>query len=191
MLQRYLAFALCIAMTPGCDRTEPKVSPFNPIPAETPSLAAEKRMHFEHQEFLLDLDPTWKQLVGSDPEQFQFESKALDSVLTISVILAEIPEAKMEQAAEKLLEFRKQGEREADPNGTITYGDQWVTPKAEEQLVEVAYAGYDDRGRIFRFTGFVTTRKIVSFYCETVSKDNQQAKQVFDESFRGFKFYVP
>ena len=58
-------------------------------------------------------------------------------------------------------------------------------------MVEIAYAGYDNQGRIFRFMGFVTTHKIASFYCESTSIKNEQAKQVFDECFRGFQFYVP
>ncbi len=81
-------------------------------------------------------------------------------------------------------------EREADPTRLVTFDDQRVTPKPDEQVVEAAYAGYDNRGRVFRFAGFVTAQKIVSFYCETVSKDNGQAKQIFGDSFRGFKFYV-
>ena len=97
----------------------------------------------------------------------------------------------MQQIAEKFLEFRRKGEAEADRTRVVTFGDQWVTPKPNEQVVEVAYAGYDNRGRIFRFIGFITTHKVVSFYCETMSKDNGEAKRVFDDSFRGFRFYVP
>ena len=104
---------------------------------------------------------------------------------------AGIPQAKMQQAGEKLLEFRRRGEVAAESSRVVTFGDQWVTPKPDGQVVEVAYAGYDNRGRIFRFMGFVTTQKVVSLYCETLTKENATAKLVFDEAFRGFRFYVP
>jgi hypothetical protein len=58
-------------------------------------------------------------------------------------------------------------------------------------VVDIAYAGYDDRGRIFRFMGFVTEAKMLSFYCETMTTDNELSKRIFDEAFRGLKFYVP
>jgi hypothetical protein len=148
-------------------------------------------MHFDHREFVLDLDSSWISLGGNDPEQHLFESKALASTLTISVMSAAIPEAKMKQAAQKLLDLRRMAETETRPTGVVAFGDQRVTPKLDQHLVEVAYTGYDNRGRIFRFMGFVTNEKIVSFYCETVSKDNEQAKRTFDDCFCGFRFYVP
>jgi hypothetical protein len=150
-----------------------------------------KRMHFDHHEFVLDLDPSWIRLEGNDPEQFQFESKPLHSTLTISVMMASIPPTKKQQAGEKLLEFRRKEEVAADPTRAVTFGDQWVKAKPDGEAVEVAYAGYDNRGSIFRFMGFVTTQKVVSFYCQTDSKDNEQTKGIFDETFRGFRFYVP
>ena len=148
-------------------------------------------MHFDHHEFVLDLDPSWTRLDGNDPEQFQFQSKPQYSTLTISVMMAAIPQAKMSPAGQKLLEFRRQGEIAADASRAVTFGDQWVTPKPDGEVVEVAYAGYDNQGRIFRFMGFVTTQKVVSFYCETASNDNESAKRIFDETFKGFRFYVP
>ncbi len=148
-------------------------------------------MHFEHQEFVLDLKPTWTTVSGPDPEQFQFESKRLASTLTISILPAGVPSDRLQEVAEKFLEIRRQAEVDTDASRTITFGDRWVKRKRDEEVVEIAYAGYDNRGRIFRFMGFVTTRKIVSFYCESMTDDNEQAKQIFDEAFRGFRFYVP
>jgi hypothetical protein len=200
MWPKRTAIALFAMGFVGCDRSPVTVPATNPT-AEKSSIPspANKRMHFEHQEFVLDLDSSWARVAGNDPEQFQFESKSLASMLTISVVSAGIPQAKLRQTAEKLLELRRKGEAEADRTRVVTLGDQWVTPKPDEQVVEVAYAGFDNRGRIFRFMGFVTTQKVLTFYCETVSKhmgqvntaDNEQAKRIFDESFRGFKFYAP
>jgi hypothetical protein len=90
---------------------------------------------------------------------------------------AQIPREKMRAAGEKMLELRRQSEF-INRGGAVTLGDQWVTPKPDGESVEIAYAGYDNRG-IFRFMGFATTHKIVSFYCDTSSKDNEQTKRIF------------
>jgi hypothetical protein len=108
-------------------------------------------------------------------------------MLTLSVMPVAIPEAKSKKTAEKALEFRREAEAQVDPIRKVTFGDQWVTPKPDEHLVEMGYAGHDDRGYIFRFLGFVTTRRIVNFQCETKTQDDEQAKRVFDNCFRGVK----
>ncbi len=148
-------------------------------------------MHFEHHEFVLDLDSSWTQLASNDPEQFPFESKPLASNLTISVMSARIPPAKMKEAAERVLALRLEAEMTVDPSRNVTIGDQWIAAKPNGEVIEVAYAGFDNYGNIFRFMGFVTSQKVVSFYCETISTDNERSKRIFDEAFRGFRFYIP
>ncbi len=60
-----------------------------------------------------------------------------------------------------------------------------------EDVAEVAYAGCAVRGTIFRFFGFVTTRKVLSFWVSTSTTDNEFSKLIFAEVFGGLKFYVP
>jgi hypothetical protein len=148
-------------------------------------------MHFEHSEFVVDLAPAWRNVPGSDSEQFQFQADSLASTITISVMQARVPRPQLQQVAEKFLELRLEGEAEVDKRRVVTLGDRWVTPQSDGEVVDIAYAGYDNVGRIFRFMGFVTTQKVISFYCETISTDNERAIQIFDEAFRGFQFYVP
>lgn len=181
----------CMVWLAGCDRKPaPVASKATAATNDTSSEPTDKPMHFDHHEFVLDLAPSWTTLSGTDPKQFQFESKPLASTLTISVVPAGIPRARMQEVAEKFSEIRREAEG-VDTSRVVTFGDQWVKPKPDEEVVEIGYAGYDDRGRIFRFMGFVTTHKVVSFYCETVTDDNEQAKRAFDEAFRGFRYYVP
>ena len=103
---------------------------------------------------------------------------------------AGIPPDMMRQAADKFFEFRRHAEL-ADSSRLVTFGDHWVTPKPDGDVIEISYAGYDNRGRIFRFMGFVTSKRVLSFYCETFSNDNEHSKGVFDKAFRGFRFFVP
>jgi hypothetical protein len=173
----------------GCGPTKSPDAP----PKASPTVSnPETRMHFEHQEFVLDLDPSWRRVPGDDPEQFAFESQVLDSKLTISVMAAAIPLEKRRRAADRVLELRKQAEQEVDSNRRVTYGDATVREHNDKESFEIAYAGYDNRGTIFRFTGYVTANKILSFYCETKTTDNERAKQIFADTFvKGFKFYDP
>jgi hypothetical protein len=103
---------------------------------------------------------------------------------------AAVPRSRLEEIAGGFLTMREQAEH-IDPSREITFGDKWVEPKPDGDVVEIAYAGYDNRGRIFRFKGFVTEAKILSFYCESQTNDNDLSKKVFSEAFEGFKFYVP
>ena len=147
-------------------------------------------MTFNHQEFILRLPSGWKQIATEDPEQFVFESELQASTVTISVLRARMPRARLHEIATGLLSMREQAEH-IDSSREITFGDKWVEPKPEGDVVEVAYAGYDNRGRIFRFKGFVTEAKVLSFYCESQTDDNDLSKKVFAQVFEGFKFYVP
>src|SRR6516162_1355396 len=73
MWPKRTAIALFAMGFVGCDRSPVTVPATNPT-AEKSSIPspANKRMHFEHQEFVLDLDSSWARVAGNDPEQFQF-----------------------------------------------------------------------------------------------------------------------
>ena len=147
-------------------------------------------MQFDHQEFVLTLGDDWRQLPTNDPEQFVFESGKQQTTLTISLVRAGVPKARLLEVARHFSGMREEAER-VDRSRKITFGDKWVELKPSGDVAEIAYAGHDDRGRIFRFFGFVTQAKVLSFYCETVTTDNEFSKRVFDEAFRSFQFYVP
>jgi hypothetical protein len=188
MWQKFALLFLCSLFVAACG---PDPAASTPGTKSAASSSGSSRMHFEHHEFVLDLPSSWTQKPGADPEQFLFESKSLTSMLTISVMPAAIPRDKLQLTGEKVLEYRRQAEVTTDASLVVKFGDQWVTPKPGEDVVEIGYAGYDNHGRIFRFMGFVTTQKVLNFYCETISRDNEQSKRIFDEAFRGFKFYIP
>ena len=147
-------------------------------------------MRFDHQEFVLQLTSDWQQRATNDSEQFVFESPAKQTTLTVSVVAAGVPKPRLLEVARHFLGMREQAER-IDRTRKITFGDKHVELKPFGDVAEIAYAGYDDRGRIFRFFGFVTEAKVLSFYCETVTTDNEFSKQTFDEAFKSFKFFVP
>ena len=146
----------------------------------------------KHDEFVFTLGGDWKQVKSSDPKQFSFESAEKKTSVVLSVMgQLNIPQQRLTEVAQKFAEVRKSAERQARPDQTLQFGDNWVELKPSGDVAEVAYAGYDPSGTVFRFFGFVTQRKVISFWVATQTRDNEFSKRVFDEVFRGLKFYVP
>lgn len=149
-------------------------------------------IQLKNDEFTFELQGDWVQIPSEDPEQFKFESKSKNTSVVLSVMASlNIPQAKLVDTANKFAAIRQQAEKDARNGETVTFGDQWVELKPTKDVVDVAYAGYDQHGTIFRFYGFVTQRKVLSLWVTTTTKDNEFSKQVFDEIFKGLKFYVP
>lgn len=155
------------------------------------SVGASAAVDIKHQEFLFALGGDWVQVKSLDPEQFSFESKEKKSSIVLSVLpRLNIPKARLVETAKKFAEIRKNAELRARPGQSITFGDEWVELKPSGDVAEVAYAAYDDQ-MIFRFFGFVTQAKVISFWVSTTGRDNDLSKRVFDEAYKGLKFYVP
>jgi len=154
--------------------------------------ATAKGVDIKHDEFVFKLEGDWRQLQSSDPDQFSFESSSKRTTVVVSVVCPlNVPAERLVEVATKFSEMRKQAELEARNNIGITFGDSWVELKPSKDVAEVAYAGHDENGSIFRFFGFVTQRKVLSFWVATKTSDNEFSKVVFDEVFRGLKLYVP
>src|SRR5262249_46648479 len=129
---------------------------------------------------------------STGPEQFSFESKERKTSVVLSVVgPLNIPKQRLTEVAGKFAEIRRDAEQKARPSQKLQFGDQWVELKPTGDVAEVAYAGFDPSGTVFRFFGFVTQRKVLSFWVATETRDNEFSKQVFDEVFKGLKFYVP
>ncbi len=155
-------------------------------------MSAQAAVDIKHEEFLFHLEGDWVQVPGNDPQQFSFESASKKTSVVLSVMAPlNIPKDKLTEVAKKFAEVREQAERAARTKEKVVFGDKWVELKPSGDLAEVAYAGYDDRGAIFRFFGFVTQRKVLSFWVITTTTDNDFSKKVFDEVYRALKFYVP
>ncbi|HEY5232372.1 MAG TPA: hypothetical protein VIK35_02405, partial [Verrucomicrobiae bacterium] len=108
----------------------------------------------------------------------------------LSYMSLNITQDKILGAAERYALFRQEAEKAARHGEPIQFGDKWVELRDTKDVAEVAYAGYDSK-MIFRFFGFVTQRKVLSLWVATETRDNDLSKRVFDEVFRGLKFYVP
>jgi len=149
-------------------------------------------VNIKHDEFVFALGGDWKQVRGSEPEQFIFESAEKKTSVVLSVMRqVNIPQHRLTEAALKFAEIRKSAERQARPGQDVQFGDNWVELKPSGDIAEVAYAGFDPSGTVFRFFGFVTQRKVLSLWVATETRDNEFSKRVFDEVFRGLKFYAP
>jgi len=141
-----------------------------------------------HKEFLLKLAGDWVQRKTDDKDQFVVRSAKNNSQVTVSILMARFPSAKLKEVAQKFLQSRERAEH-IDASRKVELVNKRVEP--EREMYKVSYSGTDNRGRQFRFVGYVTTVKVLSFYCETLDRDALFGQNAFDEAFKGFKFYVP
>jgi len=148
------------------------------------------RVEIKHEQFVLSLGGDWLRVPNSDPNQFTFESKTYKTSVILSVMLLQIQKDKLLEVARKVAEVREQAERDSRQGQEIQFGDKWVELRPTEDMAEVAYAAFDDKA-IFRFFAFVTQRKILSFWVATETRDNNFSKTLFEELYKGLKFYVP
>jgi len=149
-------------------------------------------VEIKHDEFVLTLGGDWVQFKSDEPEQFDFASKEKKTSVVLSVVGPfNLPKERLVDVAKKFAQIRQEAEQKSRPGEKIQFGDHWVELKPSGDLAEVAYTGFDPSGTVFRFFGFVTERKVLSFWVATETRDNDYSKKVFDEVFKGLKFYVP
>ncbi len=156
------------------------------------TMQAHAQVNLKHQEFLFTLPAGWKQVQSDDPERWNFESTEKRTSIVLSIVpKLNIPQARLVEVAKKFASIRKDAEQKARPGQRIVFGDEWAELKPSGDVAEIAYAAYDETGMVFRFFGFVTQAKILSFWVATGGRDNELSKRAFDEAFKGLKFYVP
>lgn len=193
MSQVHLAkFALFVVLTVlGCYRSSTaNNATTQSTSAATKPVAKEIGLEIKNQHFILQLPPGWTQLPSDDAEQYVFKSAPANSMLTISIMAIGVKKERMREVADKFFQFRLTAERE-DKQRSAVIGESWVEPQDSGDVIELAYGGQDIRKRVFRFKGFVTQAKVVSFYLETIGSPDEEAKTTFQQAFEGFKFYVP
>ena len=140
--------------------------------------------------FELKLGGDWREYPSLEPEQFSFFSEAEQTAVVISVISIKLPRERLMDAANELDSGRREAEIAARPKGEVVFGDSWVELVDDGQVGHIAYAGYDS-SNIFRFFGWTTEAKILTFWVSTKTRDNEASKRIFDEVFSGFSFSVP
>jgi hypothetical protein len=141
-------------------------------------------------EFVVRLGGDWRQVPSADPHQVSLTSEEKKSHVVISAVMANIPRGRLLEGAQVMAKARRDGELHVRQGRNVTFGDECVELKEGGEIGHVAYAGYDDQ-TIFRFMGWTTQRKMLSFWVSTETRDNDASKAVFDEVFKGFQFYIP
>ena len=146
----------------------------------------------KHDEFVFSVPGDWLQVKDNDPERWSFESKQRQTSVVLSIVPGmKIPKSRLVEVAKKFASIRREAEQKARPGQHLTYGDEWVELKPSGDVAEIAYAAQDESGTIFRFYGFVTQAKVLSFWVATTGRSNELSKVAFDEAFKALKFYVP
>ncbi|MCE9610415.1 MAG: hypothetical protein K8R23_09500 [Chthoniobacter sp.] len=166
------------------------MKPFLTIFALLFTMSTHAAVTITNAEFVLTLGGDWVRVPSSDTNQFSFESKSNKTSVVLSLTSLSISQDKLVEVAKKFGEIRQKAEQDARPGQKLQFGDKWAELRPSKDVAEVAYAGYDSKS-IFRFFGFVTQRKVLSIWVSTETRDNELSKRVFDEVYRGLKFYVP
>ncbi len=138
--------------------------------------------------YSLVLSEDWREIPSSDPEQKTFESRSRDVQLVISSMDVSVERPDPEVAAQRLVEFRLDGERQAAERFDLkmTIAEPIIVPQPWGQAV--AYYGHDDTGRTFSYSGAVTPEQILSMYIESNTLSNDELSVVFQEIFNGLTF---
>jgi len=156
------------------------------------AMPAESHVELKNNEFVFKLPSDWTQVRSDGPEQWSFASKEKRSSIVLSIVpKLDIPASRLVEVAKKFASLRREAEQKARPGQKVTFGDEWVELKPSGDVAEVAYAGYDETGMIFRFYGFVTRTKVLSLWVATSGRDKDLSKRAFDDAFQGLKFLVP
>ena len=106
------------------------------------------------------------------------------------MLYGSIPRDRLVDYAERLWKSREAGERAARPDVTF-FDDRFVGFKEADQAGHVAYGGRGS-GAIFRFFGWVTERKVLSFWISTETGNTETADRIQEDVMRnGFAMVFP
>ncbi|MCU7878985.1 MAG: hypothetical protein KZQ84_19725 [Candidatus Thiodiazotropha sp. (ex Lucinoma borealis)] len=137
--------------------------------------------------FKMELEGDWVQEQVQDKEQKSYYSKSLDTGLTTSYLMMNAKPSDTERIANKLIEFRLNGENAAANkfNLKMTIVEPILVPYSKGH--QVAYYGHDSNNRQFRYLGVVMPDKTINIYTESKSKSQAELEVIFNNLIKGLK----
>jgi len=153
-----------------------------------PPAAAPARHHYAYSEFLLDLEPRWRQVPTDEDNALNFQSDADGAAIIISADFFDIPDDKAQGIAEQCLASRLAAIRAASAR-PVQVLSQSIKPHAGGGL-EMSFASEVEGEHVHLYLGYVTSRKILNFSM-VCQPGRQAAVDLFNATVPGFRPRLP
>jgi hypothetical protein len=151
---------------------------------------SELGLSIRERDFQLDLPVDWKRREAARPGHWVFSSDLRRSEIIVSLRFMQIPKDRILEMANAFANLQREIEIQLRRESHVQFGDSWVEEREKGELVHIAYASSDDF-LIVRFMGWVTQTKFLGLRVQTLTRNNEVSKRVFDEVFGGFRFSIP
>ncbi len=153
---------------------------------------------WEHPEFAFYLPGEWRQLPTDDEKQLDLYSDQTETKITLSIEPMAIPIEQLEKWAERVLTLRKKAHQDwlelpenKSKGRSVVINNEKLVQMGDLESVEISYVGQYPGVSTFGFIGYVTTRKIVSMFCETKLSFAPGRAGIFQTVANGFKNKLP
>lgn len=143
-------------------------------------------VNFDNGVFRLSLDGDWMKNNTKNENQFVFVSNDRNSQITISYDLYQIPDEKIENVANELLQIRFESEHKADSEREVFIGEPWVSQA--KGGVQINYIGRDSLNRYFFYTGFVLSDRVVNVYGEIEHSSKEEIEKFYGQVLSNFGY---
>lgn len=129
----------------------------------TPPAPPKPALHeYAYNEFLLSLPLQWRQVPNPDDYLLNFQCDELGAAITISADFYEIPDAKAQALAEKIMTSRLDALNQLTP-GQVQVLQQSIKPHSGGVGLELSFVAEVPDKHVYIYLGYVTSRKILNF----------------------------
>jgi len=151
--------------------------------------ASSRRFVWEHPELMIDLPGDWRQeSADATNSHLELVSDLNRARITISITPVQMPMDQLEEVARGLMALHRKYKCEARG---YRLRNETITPRIEEQSVELSYDGQRSGVGTFGFVAFVSTRKIVTMCCDRRLSFEAGRASAMSTLAKGFKIRLP
>lgn len=158
------------------------------FPLAPPPPPPQARQSYDYTEFLLELEPKWRQMTTDEGGALNFQSDVDGAAIIISVDFFDIPDDKARGIAEQCLSSRLAAIQAASEK-PVQVLSQAIEPHAGGCL-EMSFASEVEGEHVHLYLGYVTSRKLLNFsmVCQPGRHD---AVALFNATVPGFRPRLP
>ncbi|RZA17894.1 MAG: hypothetical protein EOP93_12475 [Lysobacteraceae bacterium] len=158
------------------------------FPLAPPPPQPQAQQSFDYTEFLLDLDPKWRQVSTDEGGALHFQSEIDGAALIISADFFDIPDDKAQGIAEQCLSSRLAAIQAASAK-PVQVLSQRIKPHVRGGL-EMSFASEVEGEHVHLHLGYVTARKLLNFSM-VCQPGRQEAVALFNATVPGFRPRLP
>jgi hypothetical protein len=154
-----------------------------PPPAPAPA-----RGQVDYSEFVLELDPRWRQIATDEDNALNFESDKDGAAIIISADFFDIPDDKAQGIAEQCLASRLAAIQAASAQPVQVLAQSIQAHKSG--ALEMSFASDVEGEHVHLYLGYVSSRKILNFSM-ICPPGRQAAAALFNATVPGFRPRLP